>query len=207
MSRDVFICDAVRTPIGRFGGALAGVRADDRQRFRSRRCSNATPVSTRRRSMKSSWVAPTGRRGQPQCRTHGRAACRAAGDGSGRDAQPSLRLRYGRGGHRFRTIACGELELAIAGGVESMSRAPYVMGKADSAFGRSQKIEHDHRLALYQPEDEGHVWRGCHAADRRQRRRRVGHQPRGSGRLCPAASSAPLPRSKPVSLPKRSSRW
>jgi len=44
-------------------------------------------------------------------------------------------------GTAFRTIACGELELAIAGGVESMSRAPYVMGKADSAFGRSQKIE------------------------------------------------------------------
>ncbi|MBF3275156.1 3-oxoadipyl-CoA thiolase, partial [Pseudomonas aeruginosa] len=44
-------------------------------------------------------------------------------------------------GTAFRAIACGEMELAIAGGVESMSRAPYVMGKADSAFGRGQKIE------------------------------------------------------------------
>ncbi|MDT4829902.1 Beta-ketoadipyl-CoA thiolase [compost metagenome] len=44
-------------------------------------------------------------------------------------------------GTAFRAIASGEMELAIAGGVESMSRAPYVMGKADSAFGRSQKIE------------------------------------------------------------------
>ncbi|MFZ3186723.1 MAG: 3-oxoadipyl-CoA thiolase, partial [Pseudomonas sp.] len=44
-------------------------------------------------------------------------------------------------GTAFRAIAAGEMELALAGGVESMSRAPYVMGKADSAFGRSQKIE------------------------------------------------------------------
>ena len=44
-------------------------------------------------------------------------------------------------GSAFRAIACGEMELAIAGGVESMSRAPYVMGKADTAFGRTQKIE------------------------------------------------------------------
>ena len=44
-------------------------------------------------------------------------------------------------GTAFRAIALGEMELAIAGGVESMSRAPYVMGKADSAFGRGQKIE------------------------------------------------------------------
>src|SRR5690606_11246155 len=44
-------------------------------------------------------------------------------------------------GSAFRAIASGEIELAIAGGVESMSRAPYVMGKADSAFGRTQKIE------------------------------------------------------------------
>lgn len=44
-------------------------------------------------------------------------------------------------GSAFRAIACGEMELAIAGGVESMTRAPYVMGKADTAFGRTQKIE------------------------------------------------------------------
>src|SRR3546814_6641541 len=44
-------------------------------------------------------------------------------------------------GTAFRAIACGEMELAMAGGVESMSRAPYVMGKADTAFGRTQKIE------------------------------------------------------------------
>ncbi len=44
-------------------------------------------------------------------------------------------------GSAFRAIASGEMELAIAGGVESMSRAPYVMGKADTAFGRNQKIE------------------------------------------------------------------
>ena len=44
-------------------------------------------------------------------------------------------------GSAFRAIASGEMELAIAGGVESMSRAPFVMGKADTAFGRSQKLE------------------------------------------------------------------
>jgi 3-oxoadipyl-CoA thiolase len=44
-------------------------------------------------------------------------------------------------GSAFRAIASGEIELAIAGGVESMSRAPYVMGKADTAYGRNQKIE------------------------------------------------------------------
>ncbi len=75
-------------------------------------------------------------------------------------------------GTAFRAIASGEMELAIAGGVESMSRAPFVMGKADAAFfAQHETGRHHHWLALHQPIDESPIRRRCDAADRRQRGR------------------------------------
>jgi acetyl-CoA acetyltransferase len=99
-----------------------------------------------------------------------------------------------------RSIKSGETELMIAGGVESMSRAPFVMGKAESAFSRSGDLRHHHRLALHQPADEEALRHALDAADGRQRRRRIQHRPRRPGCLCAALAAAlgRRPRRRPL---------
>lgn len=140
--RQVFICDAIRTPIGRYGGALASVRADDL---------GAIPIKALiRRNPKVDWAAVddvyygcANQAGEDN-RNVARMAALLAGlpdvvpgatinrlCGSGLDA---VNLAA-------RTIRSNEAELIIAGGVESMTRAPFVMAKADSAFSRTAKIE------------------------------------------------------------------
>jgi 3-oxoadipyl-CoA thiolase len=142
MSRDVFICDAVRTPIGRFGGGLAPVRADDLA---------AVPLKAlieRNPQLDLSQVDEVFMGCANQAGEDNRNVARMASLLAGLpDSVPGVTLNrlcasgMDAVGTAFRAIASGEMELAIAGGVESMSRAPYVMGKADSAYGRSQKIE------------------------------------------------------------------
>ncbi|MGX5202152.1 3-oxoadipyl-CoA thiolase [Aliikangiella sp. IMCC44632] len=139
--KNVFICDAVRTPIGRFGGSLSGVRADDLGAIPIRAliernpqvewdsiddvyygCANQAGEDNRNVARMSGLLA-----GLPQtvpAVTINRLC------GSGMDAV----------GTAARAIACGEQSLAIAGGVEQMSRAPFVMPKADSAFSRKAEI-------------------------------------------------------------------
>ncbi|MEP9321042.1 3-oxoadipyl-CoA thiolase [Pseudomonas sp. LABIM340] len=142
MSREVFICDAVRTPIGRFGGSLSGVRADDLA---------AVPVKALvERNPQVDWAAldevylGCANQAGEDNRNVARMALLLAGLP---ESVPGVTLNrlcasgLDAVGTGFRAIASGEAELVIAGGVESMSRAPYVMGKADSAFGRGQKIE------------------------------------------------------------------
>ncbi|HBC00209.1 3-oxoadipyl-CoA thiolase [Stutzerimonas kunmingensis] len=142
MSREVFICDAVRTPIGRFGGALAAVRADDLAAIPLRALLERNPQLDPA-AIEEVFMGSANQAGEDN-RNVARMAALLAGlphtvpgvtlnrlCASGMDAV----------GAAFRAIACGEMELAMAGGVESMSRAPYVMGKADTAFGRTQKIE------------------------------------------------------------------
>ncbi|MFJ3050749.1 3-oxoadipyl-CoA thiolase [Pseudomonas nitroreducens] len=142
MSREVFICDAVRTPIGRFGGSLSGVRADDLA---------AVPVKALvERNPQVDWAAldevylGCANQAGEDNRNVARMALLLAGLPE-RVPGVTLNRLCASGldavGTAFRAIASGEAELVIAGGVESMSRAPYVMGKADSAFGRGQKIE------------------------------------------------------------------
>src|SRR5687767_4525310 len=104
---EAFICDALRTPIGRYGGALATVRADDLA---------ALPMPALLAGLPASVPGATVNR-----------LC-----GSGMEAI----------GSAARAIKAGEAELVIAGGVESMSRAPFVLGKAESAFARQAEI-HD----------------------------------------------------------------
>lgn len=140
--RDVFICDAIRTPIGRFGGALATVRADDLAALPIKALMQRNP-SVHWDDLDEVFMGCANQAGEDN-RNVARMAALLAGlppsvpgvtlnrlCASGLDAV----------GSAFRAIACGEMELAIAGGVESMSRAPFVMGKADSAFGRGQKLE------------------------------------------------------------------
>jgi 3-oxoadipyl-CoA thiolase len=139
--KSVFICDAVRTPIGRYGGALAQVPADDLA---------AAPIrELLRRSSGVDWSAVdevmlgcANQAGEDN-RNVARMALLLAGlpetvpgttinrlCGSGMDAV----------GTAARAIACGEAEFIIAGGVESMSRAPFVMGKATAAFDRAAEV-------------------------------------------------------------------
>ena len=138
---DAFICDAVRTPIGRYGGALATVRADDLAALPLAALLKRNPIPRpgRRRGGAAGLRQP-GRRGQPQRGAHGALLAglpvTVAGAtvnrlcGSGLDAVCSA----------ARLIRCGEAQVMIAGGVESMSRAPFVMPKADGAFARNADI-------------------------------------------------------------------
>ncbi|MFJ4131611.1 3-oxoadipyl-CoA thiolase [Pseudomonas cyclaminis] len=142
MMRDVFICDAIRTPIGRFGGGLATVRADDLAALPIKALMERNP-SVDWRAVDEVFLGCANQAGEDN-RNVARMALLLAGlpetipgvtlnrlCASGMDAI----------GTAFRAIASGEMELAIAGGVESMSRAPFVMGKADAAFSRNMKLE------------------------------------------------------------------
>ena len=138
---EVFICDAIRTPIGRYGGALSSVRADDLgavplKALMARNggvdwtqvddvifgCANQAGEDNRNVARMSSLLA-----GLPQD-VPGATLNRLCG--SGMDAI----------GTAARAIKAGEAGLMIAGGMESMSRAPFVMGKAASAFSRQAEI-------------------------------------------------------------------
>ncbi|SEB38627.1 3-oxoadipyl-CoA thiolase [Pseudomonas marginalis] len=140
--RDVFICDAIRTPIGRFGGGLATVRADDLAALPIKALMERNP-SVDWSAVDEVFLGCANQAGEDN-RNVARMALLLAGlpetipgvtlnrlCASGMDAI----------GTAFRAIASGEMELTIAGGVESMSRAPFVMGKADAAFSRNMKLE------------------------------------------------------------------
>ncbi|UVM19344.1 3-oxoadipyl-CoA thiolase [Pseudomonas sp. B21-023] len=142
MMRDVFICDAVRTPIGRFGGALACVRADDLAAVPLKALIERNP-DVQWDQLDEVFFGCANQAGEDN-RNVARMALLLAGlphsvpgvtlnrlCASGMDAV----------GSAFRAIASGEMELAIAGGVESMSRAPFVMGKAESGYSRNMKLE------------------------------------------------------------------
>ena len=141
MSTQAFICDAIRTPIGRYGGALSSVRTDDL---------GAIPLrALMARNPKVDWAqladvlyGCANQAGEDN-RNVARMAALLAGlpvsvpggtinrlCGSGLDAV----------GTAARAIKAGEVQLMIAGGVESMSRAPFVMPKAESAFSRANTV-------------------------------------------------------------------
>ena len=142
MTRHAFICDAVRTPFGRYGGALASVRADDL---------GAVPLAAlMARNPNLDWQAVSdvifgcANQAGEDNRNVARMSALLAGlplevpgstvnrlCGSGLDAL----------GSAARAIRSGDADLMIAGGVESMSRAPFVMPKAETAFSRANRIE------------------------------------------------------------------
>jgi 3-oxoadipyl-CoA thiolase len=139
---DAYICDAVRTPIGRFSGALSSVRPDDLAAIpiaallaRNPKidpaviddvffgCANQAGEDNRNVARMAALLAglPVGVPGTTINRL-----CASGADAVGTAA---------------RAVIAGEIELAIAGGVESMTRAPYVMAKADKAFSRGMQVE------------------------------------------------------------------
>ena len=142
MSRDVFICDAVRTPIGRLNGALSAVRADDLAAIPLKALVERNP-QVDWSAVDEVFMGCANQSGEDN-RNVARMALLLAGLP---ETVPGVTLNrlcasgMEAVGAAFRAIATGEMELAIAAGVESMTRAPYVMGKADSAFGRGQKLE------------------------------------------------------------------
>lgn len=142
MSRDVFICDAVRTPIGRLNGALSAVRADDLAAIPLKALIERNP-QVDWSAVDEVFMGCANQSGEDN-RNVARMALLLAGLP---ETVPGVTLNrlcasgMEAVGAAFRAIASGEMELAIAAGVESMTRAPYVMGKADSAFGRGQKLE------------------------------------------------------------------
>ena len=140
--REVYICDAIRTPIGRFGGALATVRADDLAALPIKALMERNP-SVNWQELDEVFLGCANQAGEDN-RNVARMAALLAGLPASVPGVTVNRLcasGLDAVGSAFRAIACGEMDLAIAGGVESMSRAPFVMGKADSAFGRGQKLE------------------------------------------------------------------
>src|SRR5499427_10225683 len=139
--REVFLCDAARTPIGRYGGALAKVRTDNLA---------AVPLKALiKRNPKVDWSAldevyfGCANQAGEDNRNVARMALLLAGLP---DSIPGVTVNrlcasgLDAVGHAARAIRAGETELAIAGGVESMTRAPFVMGKASEAFQRSNEI-------------------------------------------------------------------
>jgi 3-oxoadipyl-CoA thiolase len=136
-----FICDAIRTPFGRYGGVLSSVRTDDL---------GAIPIAAlMARNPKVDWAALSdvvygcvNQAGEDN-RNVGRMASLLAGLPPEVPASTVNRL-CGSGldalGSAARAIKAGEASMMIAGGVESMSRAPFVMGKAETAFSRSAEI-------------------------------------------------------------------
>ncbi|MGB3126107.1 MAG: 3-oxoadipyl-CoA thiolase [Pseudomonas sp.] len=142
MMRDVFICDAIRTPIGRFGGGLSGVRTDDLAALPIKALIERNP-SVQWTAVDEVFLGCANQAGEDN-RNVARMALLLAGLP---ESIPGVTLNrlcasgMDAIGTAFRAIASREMELAIAGGVESMSRAPFVMGKADVAFSRSMKLE------------------------------------------------------------------
>jgi 3-oxoadipyl-CoA thiolase len=137
-----FICDAQRTPFGRYGGALSTVRADDL---------GAVPIrALMARNPHVDWEAVSdvfygcANQSGEDNRNVARMSALLAGLPMRVPAMTLNRL-CGSGldaiGTAARAIKSGEAQMVIAGGVESMSRAPFVMGKADSAFSRAMKME------------------------------------------------------------------
>ncbi|MCH7335923.1 3-oxoadipyl-CoA thiolase [Acinetobacter sp. NIPH 2699] len=140
--KNAYIVDAIRTPFGRYAGGLAPVRADDL---------GAVPLQAlMQRNPTVDWqqvddvIYGCANQAGEDNRNVGRMSALLAGLPYQVPATTVNRLcgsSLDAIAMAARTIKAGEANLVIAGGVESMSRAPYVMGKSDSAFGRSQKIE------------------------------------------------------------------
>lgn len=139
---DAFICDAIRTPIGKLNGSLSSLRADDLA---------AIPIrALMERNPRVDWAAVddtllgcANQAGEDN-RNVARMAVLLAGlpqDVPGTTVNRLCGSGLNAVGMAAQAIRAGDADLIIAGGVESMTRAPYVLGKAESAFGRNQKIE------------------------------------------------------------------
>lgn len=141
LSRDVFICENIRSPIGRYGGSLSSVRPDDLAahvlKALFEKCDILAAVA-----IEDVFMGCANQAGEDN-----RNVARMAGLLAGLpETVPGMTINRlcGSGldavGTAARAIASGDMELSVAGGVESMSRSPFVLGKSDSAFSRNAEI-------------------------------------------------------------------
>ncbi|MBB3995574.1 3-oxoadipyl-CoA thiolase [Sulfitobacter undariae] len=138
---NAFICDAIRTPIGRYGGALSSVRTDD--------LAAAPLAALMARNPNVDWTAiddvvmGCANQAGEDNRNVARMAALLAGlpvDVPGITVNRLCASGLDAVGQAARAIRAGDMDLAIAGGVESMSRAPFVMPKSETAFGRNNAV-------------------------------------------------------------------
>src|SRR5579863_5149385 len=139
---EAYVCDGVRTPFGRYGGSLSSIRTDDLA---------ALPIKALvARHENLDWTAlddviyGCANQAGEDNRNVARMAVLLAGlpvSVGGVTVNRLCASSLEAAGQAARAIRCGEAELVVAGGVESMSRAPFVMGKAESAFARTAKME------------------------------------------------------------------
>ena len=183
--REAYICDFARTPIGRYGGALKDVRTDDLA---------AHPLRVlKERNPGVDWEAVddvvygcANQAGEDN-RNVARMAALLAGLPASVPGATINRL-CGSGldavGTAARAIRAGEADLMIAGGVESMTRAPFVMGKATEAFSRSSEV-YDTTIGwrFVNQADAEDLRHRCDAGNRRERRRGIPDLPAGSGQV------------------------
>lgn len=139
---NAYIIDAIRTPIGRYGGALSTVRTDDLAAAPIKALMERNP-SVDWKAVDDIYYGCANQAGEDN-----RNVARMAGLLAGLPVEvPGMTINrlcassLDAVGNAARAIKSGEVDLMIAGGVESMSRAPFVMGKAESAFSRNAKIE------------------------------------------------------------------
>jgi len=135
---EAYICDAIRTPFGRYGGALAAVRADDLAAIPLRALMQRNP-SVDWAALDDVIFGCANQAGEDN-RNVARMALLLAGlpqEVPGATVNRLCGSSMEAASAAARAIKCGEAELAIAGGVESMTRAPFVTAKADSAFSRT----------------------------------------------------------------------
>ena len=171
LMNDVFICDSIRTPFGRYGGTLATIRTDDLA---------ALPLKAlMERNAGVDWGAVddvifgcANQAGEDN-RNVARMALLLAGlpkEVPGSTVNRLCGSSMDAVGVAARAIRSGETDLMIAGGVESMSRAPFVMGKAgDRLQPCGGDIRHDDRLAFCESADEEQIRRGLDARNGRKR--------------------------------------
>jgi acetyl-CoA acyltransferase len=142
VTQDVFICDGIRTPIGRYGGGLSSVRTDDLASLPIKALMARNP-GVDWAAVDDIYYGCANQAGEDN-----RDVARMAGLLAGLPVDvpgSTINRLCGSGmdaiGTAARAIKAGEASLMIAGGVESMSRAPFVLGKAESAFSRAARIE------------------------------------------------------------------
>ena len=139
---NVYFCDAIRTPVGRYGGGLAAVRTDDLAAIPIRALLQRNPNADWLR-LDDVFYGCANQAGEDN-RNVARMAALLAGLNERIPATTVNRLcgsSLDAASLAARSILSGEISFAIAGGVESMSRAPFVIGKSDAPFGRGQKLE------------------------------------------------------------------
>src|ERR1700693_3842497 len=140
--KEAFVCDAVRTPFGRYGGTLAATRADDLAAIPIRALIDRNP-NVDWSALEDVIYGCANQAGEDN-RNVARMALLLAGlpqEVPGHTVNLLCASSMQAVADAARAIKSGDADLVIAGGVESMSRAPFVVGKPDSAFCRSMKME------------------------------------------------------------------